>query len=319
MGKRVSVRSLTGTGERAGRFTDTVGVLTSWTEGVLIITRRGGETVRLDESALVAGKVVPAAPARRRGTPAASVRELQWAAARGWPATETEPLGEWTLRSAGGFTARANSVLPLGDPGLPVADALKRAEEWYAARGLPARVQVTTGGADTAELLAAELDRRGWTAERHTLLRVGALAPLADREQDVRVELSREPDAAWLAMYRRTGEQADEARRVLTGGPSVWFATVRGTTEGSPAAIGRCVVDGRWAGFAAVEVSPEHRRTGLATAVMGELARRALEEGASAAYLQVEAENTGARALYDGMGFTDHHAYHYRRAPGSRG
>ena len=48
---------------------------------------------------------------------------------------------------------------------------------------------------------------------------------------------------------------------------------------------------------------------------MAELARKALDEGASAAYLQVERDNEAARALYDGMGFADHHAYHYRTAP----
>ena len=72
-------------------------------------------------------------------------------------------------------------------------------------------------------------------------------------------------------------------------------------------------MDGRWAGFMAVEVAPEHRRRGLATAVMAALARRALDEGASAAWLQVEEDNEGARALYDGMGFATHHRYHHFR------
>lgn len=63
----------------------------------------------------------------------------------------------------------------------------------------------------------------------------------------------------------------------------------------------------------AVEVDPEQRRRGLATAVMTALARRALDEGASAAWLQVEADNDGARALYDGMGFAPHHHYHHYR------
>ena len=102
---------------------------------------------------------------------------------------------------------------------------------------------------------------------------------------------------------------------MLGSGPSVWFARVPGADGGPPAAIGRCVVDGRWAGFAAVEVDPEQRRQGLATAVMAALARRALDEGASAAWLQVEADNAGARALYDGMGFAAHHAYHHYREP----
>lgn len=104
------------------------------------------------------------------------------------------------------------------------------------------------------------------------------------------------------------------ALKVLGSGPSVWFATVPGEgTDAAPAAIGRCVVDGRWAGFAAVEVDPALRRRGLGSVVMAALASRALEEGASAAWLQVEAENVGARALYSGMGFSAHHAYHHYR------
>lgn len=94
----------------------------------------------------------------------------------------------------------------------------------------------------------------------------------------------------------------------------MWFATVPGDGD-VPAAIGRCVVDGRWAGFAAVEVDPERRRQGLATAVMAALARQALAEGASAAWLQVEEENGGARAMYERMGFVAHHAYHHYREP----
>ncbi|MYV70601.1 GNAT family N-acetyltransferase, partial [Streptomyces sp. SID2131] len=75
VGKRVSVRYVTDSGEAGGMFTDAVGVLTSWDDGVLLITRRSGEGVRIAESSLVAGKVVPAAPARRRG-PSATFPEL---------------------------------------------------------------------------------------------------------------------------------------------------------------------------------------------------------------------------------------------------
>lgn len=340
-------------------FTDTVGVLTSWDDGVLKITRRGGEQVRLAESALVAAKVVPdrAPTARRgkaprhtapgrRGMPAATVRELSAVAARGWPATETEQLGEWTLRAAEGFTARANSALAMGDPGPGGLDrALEYTVDWYTRRRLPALVQVSTDAPGGEDALAAELAGRGWHAERHALTLTAPLAPLADTEPDPRVVLRREPDAGWLARYGRAEEARGAALSVLTGaasGAPVWFASVpadpdAGPEAGSdtgpetgctgahpvPAAIGRCVVDGgpgaggvgRWAGFAAIEVAPGQRRRGLARAVLAELARAALEEGASAAYLQVEVGNSVARNLYEGMGFATHHAYHYLRAP----
>ncbi|GAA2903100.1 MULTISPECIES: GNAT family N-acetyltransferase [Streptomyces] len=318
VGKRVSVRSLIEHAAPGEKFTDTVGVLTSWDKGVLLITRRSGESVHIAESALVAGKVVPAAPARRRG-PAASYEELARVAARAWRPVESERLGDWELRAASGFTRRANSVLPLGEPGMPLDEALGAVRRWYGDRGLPAYVQTATGAEGTQELLCAELEKRGWVREVTAELWVGPLAPVADRAEPSGVVLSREADEAWLARYQRRG-LSEVALRVLGGGPSVWFATVPGATRGAaPDAIGRCVVDGRWAGFAAVEVDPALRRQGLGTAVMAALARRALDEGASAAWLQVEAENAGARELYAGMGFAPHHAYHHYRAPESGG
>ncbi|CAM5602551.1 GNAT family N-acetyltransferase [Streptomyces pseudogriseolus] len=328
VGKRVSVRSLIEHGPSGEKFTDTVGVLTSWDNGVLRITRKSGERVRVAESALVAGKVVPGAPARRRG-PAASYEELARVAARGWRPVESERLGGWELRAAAGFTRRANSVLPLGDPGLPLDDALTAVRRWYAARGLPAYVQTATGAEGTQELLCAELEQRGWVREVTAELWTGGLAPVADLGDDTSgVLLSRDADEAWLARYQRKGV-SEVALRVLGGAspeapavpgePSVWFATVPGGPgAAAPAAIGRCVVDGRWAGFAAVEVDPARRREGLATAVMTALAARALAEGASAAWLQVETDNEGARALYDRLGFAPHHAYHHYRAPEGR-
>ncbi|MFJ9651874.1 MULTISPECIES: GNAT family N-acetyltransferase [Streptomyces] len=314
VGKRVSVRRRP-EGDGAGaEFTDTVGVLTSWNDSVVSITRKSGESVHIVESSLVAGKVVPAAPARRRG-PAASFRELAAVTARAWQPVESEPLGEWRLRAAGGFTRRANSALPLGDPGLPLGEAFGRVERWYEERGLPAYIQTATGAEGTQETLCAELERHGWRREVTAEVRIAALAPVGDLDADVTaVRLTREPDEAWLSRYQRFSTPGPHVLRVLGSGPAVWFATVAGEAGGeAPAAIGRCVVDGRWAGFMAVEVAPEHRRRGLATSVMAALARRALDEGASAAWLQVEEDNEGARALYDGMGFAAHHRYHHFR------
>lgn len=309
------MRRLSDPGDTIEKFTDTVGVLTSWDDGVLLITRKSGESVRIPESSLVAGKVVPAAPARRRG-PAASYAELAQVAARAWRPVESERLGEWELRAAAGFTRRANSVLPLGDPGMPLDEALAAVRRWYGERGLPAYVQTATGGEGTQELLCAELERRGWVREVTAELWTGALAPVADRAEGAGVVLSRQADEAWLARYQRKGV-SEVALKVLGSGPSVWFATVPG--DGAPAAIGRCVVDGRWASFAAVEVDPALRRRGLATTVLAALARRALDEGASAAWLQVEEDNAGARALYAGTGFAAHHAYHHYREPAAGG
>ncbi|MFI6152215.1 GNAT family N-acetyltransferase [Kitasatospora sp. NPDC051170] len=297
-------------------FRDSIGVLTSWDDAGLTVTPRAGEPVSFPERLLVAGKTVPVFPARRAPLPATTPVELQRVAGRGWPAVEQERLGEWTLRASAGFTRRANSVQALGDPGLPLPQALDAVRRWYAARGLPAYAEVIEPGSPGD--LRAELDRLG-AALAPTLVRVAPLAGLTriGAGHD-RVRLSRTAGTAWMSVYHRVSDdEAVEAaaRRVLHGGPSVWFASVPGAAGQPPLAIGRCVVDGPWACFGAIEVQPYARRAGLATAVMAVLAGRAAEEGATGAYLQVEAENAGAIALYDGLGFTTSHTYHYALLP----
>ncbi|MFG2842169.1 GNAT family N-acetyltransferase [Kitasatospora sp. NPDC048296] len=294
-------------------FRDVIGVLTSWDDHGLTVAPRSGEPVSFPEKLLVAGKAVPLFPARRVPQPAATPVELQRIAGRGWPGVQQEALGEWTLRAASGFTQRANSVQALGEPGLPLPEALAAVRDWYAARGLPALVEVVTPG--TTDELRALLG----PLRSPTLVRTAALAGVARAGAGHdRVRLSRTADADWMSLYGRLSEDPavrEAARRVLHGGPSVWFATVPGAPGQPPLAIGRCVIDGPWACLGAIEVQPYARRAGLATAVMAVLAARAAEEGASGAYLQVEAGNGGAIALYDGLGFTTSHTYHYAPLP----
>ncbi|WP_017585289.1 putative acetyltransferase [Nocardiopsis ganjiahuensis] len=63
LGSRVSVRIAL----PDGGFTDIVGVVESWAEGVLTLRRRDDSTVEVAEADIVASRVVPPVPPRRRG------------------------------------------------------------------------------------------------------------------------------------------------------------------------------------------------------------------------------------------------------------
>lgn len=62
VGKRVTTRRQLPN----GAYSDAIGELESWTEGVLRIRRRDGSVTEIAEATLVAGKVVPPPPPRRR-------------------------------------------------------------------------------------------------------------------------------------------------------------------------------------------------------------------------------------------------------------
>lgn len=315
VGKRVSVRRVVGVPGEDAKFTDTVGVLTSWDGGVLSVTTKSGGSVRIAESSLVAGKVVPAPRHAAAVPPPPSVNS---------PWSPRAPGSPWRANSWAtggcapphGFTRRANSVLPLGDPGLPLGEALGRVRRWYEDRGLPAYVQAATGAEGTQERLCAGLEEHGWRREVSAEVRIAALAPVGDLDADVSaVRTARQPDDAWLSRYQRSGTPGPHVRAVLGSGPSVWFASVPGDGPAGVPHGDRALRGGRpLGGLHGRRGGSGAPAPGLATAVMTALARTALDEGASAAWLQVESDNEGARALYDRMGFATHHRYHHFRS-----
>jgi len=71
-----------------------------------------------------------------------------------------------------------------------------------------------------------------------------------------------------------------------------------------------------WVGVFSMKTHPAHRRRGVARALLRDLARWGEEGGANRMYLQVESDNDAARGLYERTGFTRHHGYWYRTAPG---
>ena len=54
------------------------------------------------------------------------------------------------------------------------------------------------------------------------------------------------------------------------------------------------------------------RRRGVASGILADLLAAAHDKGATDAYLCVVTENTAARRLYEGFGFTEVSAYHNR-------
>jgi N-acetylglutamate synthase len=248
------------------------------------------------------------------------ITDLERAAALHWQAPETEPLGDWLLRAAEGFTGRANSALPLGDPGLPLPEAVAAVEHWYRCRALPPMIVVpgvlhqSTPPGPLEDLLT----ERGWVPRPGpAFVMTAAIADIAARP-DTEVRLDPEPDASWLALYRYRGQDLPPiARTLMMSAPWQAFASVR--RDGRAVAVGRVSVAGapgeQWAAITAVEVDPAWQRRGLGAALTSALGAAAAGHGAHRVLLQVETGNAPARALYVRCGFRDSHRYHYMVSP----
>jgi GNAT superfamily N-acetyltransferase len=240
-------------------------------------------------------------PDRRARTASETLQEIS---SRGWPAPDQEYLGDWLLRAAGGWTNRGNSALAVGDPGVPLGTAIDAVRDWYAARDIRPGIMVP---APVGGRVGAELAGHDWSPQPPSLLQTAPLTPLAAAQPGVRLDA--EPGEDWLALVAgRKGVLPAAARHLLTAVPQVRFAR-SDTDSGAPAAVARGVVGDGWLGLSLIDVLPEHRRRGLASAVIRALAHWAVGVGARRAYLQVEEHNGPALALYARLGFSTHHAY----------
>ncbi|MFI5956472.1 GNAT family N-acetyltransferase [Cryptosporangium sp. NPDC051539] len=307
VGHRVVVRRILGE-ENDGRreFGDLLGELIELDpDRQRVVVRTAAGDVAVAVADVVAAKRVPPKP-----VPRIDALELERIAALGWRGLDTATLGGWQLRAAGGWTGRANSVLPLGDPGVPLDTALDTVRAWYAERGLEPTIQLPLPARDD---LREQLEDRGWTDRWGALVLVASVPALRAARLAVPglppVTVDDDPDAAWLAGYQYRGRPIpDVAVEVLRTADAPGFASVR--ENGVPLAICRTVLDEGWLGITAVEVDPAHRRRGLATHLLAGVLDRT---DARAVYLQVDPGNTIAVALYRKLGFRQHHTYRYYR------
>jgi ribosomal protein S18 acetylase RimI-like enzyme len=114
----------------------------------------------------------------------------------------------------------------------------------------------------------------------------------------------------WWAVDGRAGYGARAvARRILTTGPALYAS---GRDERGAMAVGRLALVGQWGGIYCLTVRPDARRRGYAMAVLRTLLEHAAGRGVRQVWLQVVADNTAARALYERLGFIECSGYHYR-------
>lgn len=310
VGRRVVVRYRLPRPVDGKTLTDVVGVLTSYDDQAVEVRRIDARTERIRTAAVVAAKPVPPMVFR-----ALDRDELMLATARGRPAVETDRLGDWVLRASDGWTGRANSVLPYGDPGRELDEALRTVVEFYTIRKLPPLALVPLGSeAERLFRSAGWVDARPEQADAlvlHTTL------DLVNAEPPVEVAIADQPDEDWYAAKFGTEPVPPAARLVLEAATTVAFASVR--ADGRVVAVGRGAASGQWLGIDSVTVLERYRRRGYGTAVLNALARWAGGHNARRTYLEVLEDNAAAIRLYRSLGYAEAYRYRYLTTPETPG
>ena len=214
------------------------------------------------------------------------IRALQERAARALPAALTVDADGWLLRHAAGPDWWIGSVLP------HALDDLDRrvvhAEDFYAAHDATPRFQITPG--TCPDRLDALLEARGYVAHTPVSLQIAETAHIPPPPPDLRVVIEEH----------------------------LSHATAKALLDNEVVSQAWAVADTGWTGIFGMATLPAARGRGAARAVLAALARWTATDRL---YLQVERDNTAARALYHRAGFAEICVYHYRsrRGPGTCG
>ncbi|WUR59184.1 GNAT family N-acetyltransferase [Micromonospora chokoriensis] len=224
VGYRIVVRRIVGIREGRPLFSDALGELVELSETHLTLATAKGP-LRVPVAQVHRAKRVPAT---RRPT-AAAVVALERAADEAWPAPTRGRLGDWLLRSADGWTGRANSALPIGDPDRPLPAAVDAVERWYAEQGQPAMINTPL---PLAAPVGTELDARGWTARPPTLVQTAPL-PLPPEGRPAPRQGDGEGAAATASASAADGSSnteveltGDAAGELPTGAAGAWRGAV---------------------------------------------------------------------------------------------
>lgn len=241
------------------------------------------------------------------------VRRFEAAGFRAWPAARVHYDGAWLIRLTPGHPAkRLNSVNPL-DPGdvhhLERRIAAAEREFAEAGRRLTFRMSPLSG-----EVLSAHFDRLGWRRFSESLVMTRRIDDALIGGAMDQIPMKDVPRFVGAAIGVHGASNilrpalADILARIE---PEAGLFAIERDDE--PLATAICVQDGELAGLFEIATAEAERGKGYGRRIVLSALKWARLRGARLAWLQVEAENRRARALYDSLGFGELYRYHYRQ------
>ena len=242
------------------------------------------------------------------------------------PDAQTE-LDGWLLGFDVGTIARAKSAAPLHHPAPDAvmdakqsAQCIQAIEHQYRLRSLGAGAGASADSQamfrlpdlPCFDLFRLQLARRGYTAIQPTWVQVATVQSLLDLTPAPAAEVDAVPDSAWRQLFLGEGfDPVDGASRIrnLTRSSANVYASLRENSQ--TWAGGAASFSHGWASVHGMRTHARYRGQGLAGRVLKALAQVAQQRGQGQVFLQVEANNPAAQALYRRAGFSTAWTYHY--------
>jgi ribosomal protein S18 acetylase RimI-like enzyme len=228
----------------------------------------------------------------------------------------------WLVRISPGKAQRARCINAVSTGLLTLDEKLALCQAVYRQAGLRMLLRITPFSRPPG--LDVALAARGYERIEDTRVMVcRSLAPLKEEdppEGSVFETVSSKAYAHIVGEFRGTphSEQHAHAERLLNS-PVPYRGMLLRRGDGTVLACGQTALEDDMVGLYDVFTACGSRGQGLACLLCSHLLAHARRQGASVGYLQVDAQNHAARAVYRRLGFVDAYSYHYRALPAVAG
>jgi len=224
----------------------------------------------------------------------------------------------WLVRFSPGKAKRARCVQAVAEGRLPLDERLNLAQAVLTAAGLPLIVRITPFSQPAD--LDAQLDARGFTPLDDTRVMVAVSLPaacaanLSPGAVLARLDAAAYADLVGSLRGSPSEQRAAHAQRLACSPVPYEGWALRSHADGALLCCGQTAREADLVGLYDVFTPAAERGRGHARRLCHALMARAAATGARIAYLQVDADNAPARAVYRHLGFADAYGYHYRSA-----
>ncbi|MBP3617753.1 MAG: GNAT family N-acetyltransferase [Lachnospiraceae bacterium] len=244
------------------------------------------------------------------------------------PCLAEEAYDGWLLRYAEGYTKRANSVNVVGVSTGSFVEKIKKCEEKYGERNLPAVFKITPMASELDEVLeergytavdktnvmTVDLTKKGKPESKGKAYNKGKTAEVSD-EVEMSVIIEEKFTESWQYYYftfnKVSPSSVPTAKKIQAKITNpVLCATVY--VDKKAVACGLGVMEQGYVGLLDIVVKEEYRGCGFGKVLCKALLEKGKEGGATTGYLQVGDSNEVAKRLYNGLGFEDIYSYWYR-------
>ena len=214
----------------------------------------------------------------------------------------------WLFRFNTGKSRNTNSVWPLTAAPESLESRIESCERVYAERDLPCNFRLTD--LDEDQVIESFLLGRGYRADISMIVMVRPITEVTE------VELPEIDLDGWLDTVQRLDDHVDPGDRdakyaALSELPlPTWYTTI--VRDGRVCSYGRTIQVDDLYQLAELFTVPDLRGQGLGTQLIHGLMKIGKEAGAQTAFMQgVTDVNTGARRLYERLGFQERYRFRY--------